>query len=150
MMACSSRCRVLQSCCYPEKPDNACCEGGYAMATLYHNLSRYARPLAKTVRYIDDLAQPRAQVSHGRLPRIRNCGASRRLRLSSAKPENWASMSTAFHNGTASSSLGMREITGPKKDTPSGGANVMIGVPTSRPVRLRARAVSASSSASHL
>jgi hypothetical protein len=85
-----------------------------------------------------------------RVPRRRSCGASRRLRLSSAKPGNWARVSTAFHNGTASSSLGMREITGPKKDTPSGGANVMIGVPTSRPVRLRASWVSASSSASHL
>jgi len=85
-----------------------------------------------------------------RPPRIRNCGTSRRLRLSSAKPGNLASVSTACHNGTASASLGMREITGPKNDSPSGGSKVMIGVPTLRPVRLRTSSVSASSSTSHL
>ena len=55
---------------------------------------------------------------------------------------------TAFHSVTASSSLGTREITGPKNDSPSGGSKVMMGVPTSRPVRLSASSVSASSSSS--
>ena len=40
-------------------------------------------------------------------------------------------------------------MTGPKNDSPSGGWNVMIGVPTSRPVRVSAISDSASSSSSH-
>ena len=69
--------------------------------------------------------------------------------MSSAKPGNAASVVTASHSGTASSSFGMREITGPKNDSPSGGRKVMIGVPTSRPVRAKASSPSASISSSH-
>jgi hypothetical protein len=78
-----------------------------------------------------------------------SCGASRKLRFISAKPGNFANVITASHSGRTSSSSGIREMTGPKNVTPCGGWNVMMGVPTSRPVRDSASSVSSSSSASH-
>ena len=73
----------------------------------------------------------------------------RRVRFSSATSD-WASVVTASHRATARSPRGVRGMTGPKKlrSCSVPGANVMIGVPTSAPVRESASADSARSSAS--
>ena len=89
---------------------------------------------------------PAPRPSPSATPNAGSCGCSRRLRLSSAKPGNEASPTTWSHRRTASSGLGSRLITGPKKATPSGGCTWMIGVPTSLPVSASASSVSARSS----
>ena len=70
-------------------------------------------------------------------------GRWRTARLSSAKPGKRARRSTLSHSSTAAGPRGTRLMTGPKNDGPSGGSIVMIGVPTSRPVRERASSPSA-------
>src|SRR3954452_16330028 len=72
-------------------------------------------------------------------------GFDRLERLSSAIPLVVATMSIASHNFSAASPRGIWAITGPKKLASSlwPGWNVMIGVPTSLPVRSKASVVSA-------
>ena len=85
----------------------------------------------------------------GSTPKLRSCGRSRRLRLSSAKPGKPARAVTWSQSRTASSGPGSLLITGPKNAAPSGGLKWMIGVPTSRPVSDSASSPSARISSSH-